>query len=141
VSEDIALGMSGSAAGVAGGDATDSCFIGAIGFDLRAAFFFGAAFFTGAALTAFFATFLTTFFFATFFATFLADFAFTLFLAFALTFIGRFFPFLAAGRFFALLFFAMINLLLEIVRTRCESSPEKVCCHLRMMLESHAWNA
>ena len=33
-------------------------------------------------------------------------------------------------RFFDLLFFAMIILLLKIVRTRCESSPEKVCCHL-----------
>jgi hypothetical protein len=83
------------------------------------------------------ATFLATFFFATFFA----DFALTLFLAFALTFTGRFFVFFAAGRFFALLFFAMINLLLEIVRTRYESSPEKVCCHLRMMLESCERNA
>jgi hypothetical protein len=46
-----------------------------------------------------------------------------------------FFPF-ATGRFFDLLFFAMINLLLEIVRTLRESSPEKVRCHLRMMLES-----
>jgi hypothetical protein len=33
----------------------------------------------------------------------------------------------ATGRFLDLLFFAMITLLLEIVRTRCESSPEKVC--------------
>jgi hypothetical protein len=33
-------------------------------------------------------------------------------------------------RFFDLLFFAMITLLLNIVRTRRESSPEKVCCHL-----------
>jgi hypothetical protein len=37
---------------------------------------------------------------------------------------------LATTRFFDLLFFAMITLLLEIVRTRCESSPEKVRCHL-----------
>jgi hypothetical protein len=42
----------------------------------------------------------------------------------------------ATGRFFDLLFFAMVTLLLEIVRTQCESSPEKVCCHLRVMLES-----
>jgi hypothetical protein len=47
----------------------------------------------------------------------------------------RFFAF-AIGRFFDLLFFAMITLLLEIVRTPCESSPEKVCCHLCVMLES-----
>jgi hypothetical protein len=136
VLEDIVLGMSGSAAGIAGGAAIGA---DAIGFGRGAAFFFAAA--LTAFLTAFFATFLATFFFATFFATRFADLAFTPFLAFALTFIGRFFPFLAAGRFFALLFFAMINLLLEIVRTRCESSPEKVCCHLRIMLESRAWNA
>jgi hypothetical protein len=43
---------------------------------------------------------------------------------------------LAAGRFFDLLFFAMITLLLEVVRTHRESSPEKVCCHLCVMLES-----
>src|SRR6202034_1555313 len=42
----------------------------------------------------------------------------------------------ATGRFFDLLFFAMVTLLLEIVRTRCESSPEKVCCHLYVKLES-----
>jgi hypothetical protein len=42
----------------------------------------------------------------------------------------------AAGRFFDLLFFAMVTLLLEIVRTRSESSPEKVCCHLCVVLES-----
>jgi hypothetical protein len=42
----------------------------------------------------------------------------------------------ATGRFFDLLFFAMVTLLLEIVRTRCESSPEKVCCHLCVTLES-----
>ena len=65
----------------------------------------------------------------------------------ALAFTGRAFFFaalfltalrlpLAIERFFDLLFFAMITLLLEIVRTRCESSPEKVCCHLCVMLES-----
>ena len=47
----------------------------------------------------------------------------------------------ATGRFFDLLFFAMVTLLLEIVRTRCESSPEKVCCHLCVMLESVTRNA
>ena len=47
----------------------------------------------------------------------------------------------ATGRFFDLLFFAMVTLLLEIVRTRCESSPEKVCCHLCVMLESVSWIA
>jgi hypothetical protein len=48
---------------------------------------------------------------------------------------------LATGRFFDLLFFAMVTLLLEIVGTLCESSPEKVCCHLRMTLESVTWIA
>ena len=45
----------------------------------------------------------------------------------------------AAGRFFAFafaFFFAMFSLLLAVERPSCESSPEKVCCHLRMMLES-----
>jgi hypothetical protein len=92
----------------------------------------------GAALTAFFATLRAL-------PVFLA-------LAFTLTFEGRAFflatLFLAAGRlafatgrFFDLLFFAMITLLLEIVRTRCESSPEKVCCHLCVTLESVTWIA
>jgi hypothetical protein len=70
------------------------------------------------------------------------------FFAFVFTFAGRAFffatLFLAAGRrlafavarFFDLLFFAMVNLLLEIIRTHCESSPEKVCCHLCVVLES-----
>ncbi|HWX36053.1 MAG TPA: hypothetical protein VNZ53_52635 [Steroidobacteraceae bacterium] len=70
------------------------------------------------------------------------------FFPFAFTFAGRAFffatLFLAAGRrlafavarFFDLLFFAMVNLLLEIIRTHCESSPEKVCCHLCVKLES-----
>ena len=47
----------------------------------------------------------------------------------------------ATDRFFDLLFFAMVTLLLEIVRTRCESSPEKVRCHLCMRLESVTWIA
>jgi hypothetical protein len=137
------LGMSGSLAGIENA-AVGAGVIGAIGFGFR----FGAAFFaTGliAGLTFFFGAAFTAFF-ATFFATFFADFAFTLFLALAFTFIGRFFNFpalffFAAGRFLDLLFFAMINLLLEIVRTRCESSPEKVCCHLCMMLETFTWIA
>jgi hypothetical protein len=109
----------------------------------------GAGFGFGAALGAGFGIAAMTFFFgAAFLATFL-----TVFLAFAATFffafIGRDFflalfladtraaePRLALAtgrfdlRFFDLLFFAMITLLLDIVRTRCESSPEKVCCHL-----------
>jgi hypothetical protein len=47
----------------------------------------------------------------------------------------------ANGRFFDLLFFAMVTLLLEIVRTRRESSPEKVRCHLCVTLESVTWIA
>jgi hypothetical protein len=137
------LGRSGSETGTADGAAVGAE-LSASGFGFRTAFFTagfftaGLAFFFGAALTAFFATF---------FATFFTDFALTLFLAFALTFVGLFFTFpalflaFAAGRFLDLLFFAMINLLLEIVRTRCESSPEKVCCHLCMMLESFTWIA
>ncbi|HSY96364.1 MAG TPA: hypothetical protein VK793_12150 [Steroidobacteraceae bacterium] len=89
--------------------------------------------FLGAALTAFFAT-------LTALPAFLA-------FDFNLAFAGRAFFFatlflaawrlaFATGRFFDLLFFAMVTLLLEIVRTQCESSPEKVCCHLRVMLES-----
>jgi hypothetical protein len=122
-----ATGIEGGAAlgaGVAGGAAR----LGALG--LGAAFFattlgVGLAF-LGAAR----------------FATFIPD-----FFALAFTFAGRAFffatLFLAAGRlafavarFFDLLFFAMVNLLLEIIRTHCESSPEKVCCHLCVMLES-----
>ncbi|HWG72053.1 MAG TPA: hypothetical protein VN692_21765 [Steroidobacteraceae bacterium] len=103
--------------------------------------------FLGAAFTAFFATR-----FATFFLADLRD--LPAFLAFAITlaFAGRVFFFatlflaarrlaLATGRFFDLLFFAMVTLLLEIVGTLRESSPEKVCCHLRMTLESVTWIA
>jgi hypothetical protein len=82
----------------------------------------------GAALTALFATF-------------------ALLVCLAFAFIGRAFFFatlfltawrlaFATGRFLDLLFFAMVTLLLEIVRTRRESSPEKVCCHLCVTLES-----
>jgi hypothetical protein len=125
-----ATGIEGGAA-VGAGDAGGAARLGALG--LGAAFLattLGLAF-LGAAR---FATFIPVFF------------------AFAFTFAGRAFffaaLFLAAGRFafdfarfFDLLFFAMVNLLLEIVRTHCESSPEKVCCHLRLMLESVTWIA
>jgi hypothetical protein len=131
--EFIVGGISGSETGVEGAAAIGACVIGA-GFGFGAALFTtgfgaaGAAFFLGAALTAFLA-FAATFLFAFtgrdfFFATFfLADVRLAeARLAFAT---GRF-----ALRFFDLLFFAMVRLLLDIVRTRCESSPEKVCCHL-----------
>ncbi len=124
----------------------------------------GAATFFGAAFTGFGATFFTTALIlaCAFFPTALTAFLMALpaFLAFAFTFAGcalflaTFFlatlrlaaPPLAftAERFFFdllfvdLLFFAMVTLLLEIVRTRCESSPEKVCCHLCVTLESIA---
>jgi hypothetical protein len=117
-----------------GGAAIGAGVIGA-GFGFGAAFLAtgfgaaGAAFFLGAAfLTAFFA-FAATFLFAFtgrvffFAALFLAD-ARLAELRLALA-IGRF-----DLRFFDLLFFAMITLLLNIVRTHRESSPEKVCCHL-----------
>jgi hypothetical protein len=140
-----------SDAGNAGGAGIGAGIIGAAAFaratlGLDAVFFattlaFGLAL-LGAALTAFFATLRAA-------PVFLA-FAFTL--AFTLAFTGRAFffatLFLAAGRlafaitrFFDLLFFAMITLLLEIVRTHRESSPEKVRCHLCVMLESVTWIA
>jgi hypothetical protein len=119
------------------GGATIGAGIMGAGFGLGAAFLafgLGGDFF-GATFTTFLATLalaLTTFFALAF--------------PFAFTFIGRVFFFATdfftaarlafAGRFLDLLFFAMVNLLLEIVRTLCESSPEKVCCHLCMMLES-----
>jgi hypothetical protein len=132
------LGVSGSEAGAA-----DDADVGS-GFIINGFFagcFFATAFF-GAALTTFLTDFDLTAFTLTDFA-FALDFAF----AFAFALIGRLAflatPFLAAvflafatGRFFDLLFFAMITHLLEIVRTRSESSPEKVRCHLCMMLES-----
>ena len=103
---------------------------------------FGAAF--GAATLALRLAFFGAAFFATL-STLPVFLAFDFILAFA----GRLFFFatlflaacrlaFATGRFFDLLFFAMVTLLLEIVRTQCESSPEKVCCHLRVMLESLA---
>jgi hypothetical protein len=121
-----ATGIEGGAAagaGVAGGAAAR---LGALG--LGAAFLattlaLGLAF-LGAAR---FATFIPVFF----------PFAFTgraLFFAALFLAAGRLA--FAIARFFDLLFFAMVNLLLEIIRTRCESSPEKVRCHLCVMLES-----
>jgi hypothetical protein len=138
-----AAGAAGGAAAGAGADAVGDAFFGgalgfgALGFEVLG---FGAAFLAaalalgfalGAALTAFLATLGAP----------------PVFLALLLAFAGRVFFFatlflaawrlaFATGRFFDLLFFAMVTLLLEIVRTRCESSPEKVRCHLRVMLES-----
>jgi hypothetical protein len=147
VPDDIVGGVSASEDGIDDGSIIGADVIAeAFGFDgLRAAFLatgFGAglAFFFGAAFTAFFATF----FFATFLAGRLFAFAFTAgrVFFFATLFLTEPRLALATGRFFDfLLFFAMINLLLEIVRTRCESSPEKVCCHLCMILESCTWIA
>jgi hypothetical protein len=144
----VSAGVSGSDTGGAGGVSIVSgvttggfgffaatffgaTFFGTVGF---AAAFLGAAFFT-AAFAAFFAVLDLTLF------AFVFDFNFALALTGRLAFLAApffaavFLPF-ATGRFFDLLFFAMINHLLEIVRTRCESSPEKVRCHLCMMLES-----
>jgi hypothetical protein len=138
----------GAAAGAGLGDA--AVCLGQLGLGTA---FFGAAFFgadlLGAAFLA--ATLGEGFVFlgaalVTFFAALRAVPDFLAF-AFTLAFEGQacFFAalFLAAGRlafatgrFFDLLFFAMVTLLLEIVRTLCESSPEKVCCHLCMKLES-----
>jgi hypothetical protein len=93
--------------------------------------FFFADFF----LTAFVFGCATTFFGADF-AFFFAAFATTTFF-FAVCFLATAFFFaLATGRFFALLFFAMVSLLLAgRSNPRSESSPEKVRCHLRRMLE------
>lgn len=118
------MGSCAGAAGLGAGLGLGDAFLG-WGFGAAGAAFLGAAFFT-----AFFA-FAATFFFAfgrVFLAAFLAGLRFAALrpaevrLALA---IGRF-----VLRFFDLLFFAMITLLLNIVRTRRESSPEKVCCHL-----------
>jgi hypothetical protein len=149
--EDAGVSPTGEVGCVAAGTelGTEAVCFGQLGLGAAflAATFFGAAFlaaalgedfdFLGAALATFFAVLRAA-------PDFLA-FAFSL--VFAFTFEGRVFffatLFLAAGRlafatvrFFDLLFFAMVTLLLEIVRTLCESSPEKVCCHLRMKLES-----
>jgi hypothetical protein len=122
----------------AGGGAT-----GATGFGRAIGLFGAAGFATAFAGAAFLrATFFAFFaFFATaFFATFAlpaffdgrAFFLATLFLA------AERFVF-AAGRFFPLalaFFFAMVGHLLAGLMAARESSPEKVCCHLRLMLES-----
>jgi hypothetical protein len=139
-----ATGIAGGAAigaGVSGGATIRRAAIG-LGAGLGAATLALGWAFLGAALTAFLATlralpvflaFAFTFTLALLFAG-LAFFFATLFLA------ARRLAF-ATGRFFDLLFFAMVTLLLEIVRTRCESSPEKVRCHLWVMLESVTWIA
>jgi hypothetical protein len=145
--EFIAGGSSGSEAGMEGGENVGAGVIGtglgfggafiaagfgAAGFAATGVAFLGAAFlgaaFLAVFLTAFFA-FALTFFFAftgrvfLFAALFLAERLTEPRLAFA---IGRF-----DLRFFDLLFFAMIILLLKHrSNSRCESSPEKVCCHL-----------
>jgi hypothetical protein len=142
VVDDAGVSTTGEAAG-AGVDAelgADADCLGQLG--LGAAFLaaaLGETFaFLGAALATFFADLRAAPDFLTL--------AFTLVFAFTLA-LGRVFFFatlflaagrlaFATGRFFDLLFFAMVTLLLEIVRTQRESSPEKVCCHLRVMLES-----
>ena len=130
VSETGIVGGVAIGAGVGGAGAFGRAIVGLGELGLGAAFLATglALAFLGAALTAFFAALsaLPAFF--------------------ALAFIGRAFFFaalfltprlaFATGRFLDLLFFAMITLLLEIVRTRCESSPEKVRCHLCVKLES-----
>lgn len=110
---------------------TGAAFRGAAFFD---AAFFGAAFF-GAA-------FATAFFDAAVFLAFLATFALLAFLAgraffFATLFLATARLAFACGRFFPLaFFFAMVSLLLGVKCGHRESSPEKVRCHLRAMLES-----
>jgi hypothetical protein len=138
------LGVSGSDAGITGGADIGSGVI-VTGFLITR--FFATAFF-GAALTAFLTAFdLTAFTLTDFDLAFALVFAFVLGFDFvfattcllvflATPFFAAVFLAFATGRFFDLLFFAMITHLLEIVRTRSESSPEKVRCHLCMMLES-----
>jgi hypothetical protein len=108
---------------------------GAATTDFFAAFFFGIFFLGAAFLGADCFAFATTFFLAGF-AFFFAAFATTTFF-FATGFLATAFFFaLATGRFFALLFFAMVNLLLAgRSNPHRESSPEKVRCHLRRKLE------
>jgi hypothetical protein len=133
----VAVGV--SAAGIAGAAAGAGAIGGAAG--RRTGLGRGTVFLTATLALAFFGAALTAFF---------ATFDLPVFFAFDITFTGFFFAalFLAAGRlafatarFFDLLFFAMVTLLLEIVRTRSESSPEKVRCHLCVKLESVTWIA
>ncbi len=98
------------------------------------AFFFGAAF--GLAFIAGFALSFGLLFFGA--AFFLADLAASTFFLAAGFFAAAFFAF-ATGRFFPLLFFAMVShLLAGRSNPHGESSPEKVCCHLRCALELRA---
>ena len=124
-----AIGAGVVGAGFGLGGAFTAAGAGAAGFAATGAAFLGAAFLGAAFLGAAFFAFALTFFFAftgrffVFAALFLAERLTELRLAFA---IGRF-----DLRFFDLLFFAMIILLLKHrSNSRCESSPEKVCCHL-----------
>jgi hypothetical protein len=133
------LGVTSGAA--AGGGAT-----GATGFGRAIGLFEAAA----GLLTAFAGAFLGATFFAATFLAFFATFAFLATFALLAFFDGRAF-FLAmlffaaarfvfaAGRFFPFafaFFFAMVSHLLAGLTAACESSPEKVRCHLRLMLES-----
>src|SRR6202142_1015640 len=71
-------------------------------------------------------------------AFFLADLAASTFF-FAAGFFGAGFFAFAPGRFFRLLFFAMVShLLAGRSNPHGESSPEKVCCHLRCVLAARA---
>ena len=88
------------------------------------------------------AAFATAFFDAAVFLAFLATFALLAFLAgraffFATLFLAAARLAFACGRFFPLaFFFAMVSLLLGVKCGHRESSPEKVRCHLRAVLES-----
>ena len=120
--------------GAIGGGATGAGATTATLFFLVAVFFLGAGF--ALAFTAgFFETFV---FFGADFAVFLAVLAAKTFF-FAAGFLAAAFFAFATGRFFALLFFAMVShLLAGRSNPRGESSPEKVCCHLRCVLELRA---
>jgi hypothetical protein len=129
------VGAGGGATGATGFGRAIGLFIGDAGFTDDAVFvddappadlggdFFGAAFF-GAAFFAFFATFALLAFLA-------GRLCFFFFLAMLFLAEARFA--FAAVRFFPLalaFFFAMVSHLLAVHRAACESSPEKVCCHL-----------
>jgi hypothetical protein len=140
----VNVGCVGSETGNEGGTANGAGIMGRTTFGLATAgaadFFTATAFvlvldfvFLGAAFTAFLAALTALRLFLGRVRTF--AFAGRAFL-FATLFLAAVRLALDTGRFLDLLFFAMITLLLEIVGTRCESSPEKVCCHLCMRLES-----
>ena len=115
----------------------------------RATFFFAAGFFTAFVLAAgtdfaaafFLAAGLVSFFLATFFAAFFdlpAGILGRVFFLAVLPLTALLFA-LVPDRFALLFFFAMIILLLAVLRLLTfESSPEKVCCHLCVTLESVA---